>query len=418
MPPSPKASICGACRRGSSRTPTRSTRPLRAHAPVHAFGDGQILLTRYADLERVYKDAATFSSDKTVEFGAKFTRGGALPALPAPHHEPRLQRSAAPHPGPAHHRRRADAPAVGRNGARHRRPGGHSPRRGRGAGPDRPDRGFRRRDPRRGDRQPARRAAGRARAPAGLVAGDPRRPRTGAHAGDRGRRQPGGDRIPGLSRTPRRRPAPAPGRSGQGHPHPVDPGRGRGRAAVAGRAFAELHLHPQCRPRDHHQPDRQRPPPPGRAPRGAGAAPRRAGPDAKGRGRDPALRELEPARQPRRDDGFRHRRPDYPAGTQITLGIGAANRDPAQFPDPDRFDIARDPNRHLAFASGIHHCVGMAVARLEGRIALGRFLARFRITASTECRSVRRGCASGASCGCRPGSAESRGRRRAALRRP
>ncbi len=45
---------------------------LRAHAPVHAFGNGQILLTRYADLERVYKDAATFSSDKTVEFGAKF----------------------------------------------------------------------------------------------------------------------------------------------------------------------------------------------------------------------------------------------------------------------------------------------------------------------------------------------------------
>ncbi|WP_288586207.1 cytochrome P450, partial [uncultured Methylobacterium sp.] len=67
----------------------------------------------------------------------------------------------------------------------------------------------------------------------------------------------------------------------------------------------------------------------------------------------------------------------FPAGTQITLCIGAANRDPAQFPDPDRFDVARDPNRHLAFASGIHQCVGMAVARLEGRIALSRFLARF-----------------------------------------
>jgi hypothetical protein len=67
----------------------------------------------------------------------------------------------------------------------------------------------------------------------------------------------------------------------------------------------------------------------------------------------------------------------FQAGTQITLCIGAANRDPAQFPDPDRFDIARQPNRHLAFASGIHQCVGMAVARLEGRIALSRFLARF-----------------------------------------
>ena len=67
----------------------------------------------------------------------------------------------------------------------------------------------------------------------------------------------------------------------------------------------------------------------------------------------------------------------FPAGTQITLCIGAGNRDPDQFPDPDRFDIARAPNRHLAFASGIHQCVGMNVARLEGRIALGRFLARF-----------------------------------------
>lgn len=66
-----------------------------------------------------------------------------------------------------------------------------------------------------------------------------------------------------------------------------------------------------------------------------------------------------------------------PAGTPITLCIGAANRDPAQFPDPERFDIARTPNRHLAFASGAHQCACMALARLEGAIAVSRFLARF-----------------------------------------
>ncbi len=66
-----------------------------------------------------------------------------------------------------------------------------------------------------------------------------------------------------------------------------------------------------------------------------------------------------------------------PAGTLVTLGIGAANRDPEQFPDPETFDIGRTPNRHLAFASGAHACAGLALARLEGRIAIGRFLARF-----------------------------------------
>ena len=63
--------------------------------------------------------------------------------------------------------------------------------------------------------------------------------------------------------------------------------------------------------------------------------------------------------------------------TQVTLCIAAANRDPAQFPDPDRLDIARSPNRHVAFGSGIHQCVGMGLGRLEGRVAIGRFLARF-----------------------------------------
>jgi cytochrome P450 len=64
-------------------------------------------------------------------------------------------------------------------------------------------------------------------------------------------------------------------------------------------------------------------------------------------------------------------------GTMVTLCIGAANRDPAQFPDPEAFDIGRTPNRHLAFGTGAHQCAGMALARLEGAIAISRFLARF-----------------------------------------
>jgi cytochrome P450 len=62
------------------------------------------------------------------------------------------------------------------------------------------------------------------------------------------------------------------------------------------------------------------------------------------------------------------------AGTYLTLCIGAANRDPEEFPDPDRFDPTRRPNRHLAFAAGAHACAGMNVARLEAQIAIERTL--------------------------------------------
>ena len=66
-----------------------------------------------------------------------------------------------------------------------------------------------------------------------------------------------------------------------------------------------------------------------------------------------------------------------PAGSRLTLCIGAANRDPVRFDDPDRFDPGRHPNRHLAFAMGPHLCAGVSLARLEGRVAISRFVQRF-----------------------------------------
>lgn len=65
------------------------------------------------------------------------------------------------------------------------------------------------------------------------------------------------------------------------------------------------------------------------------------------------------------------------AGTYIHIGIGAANRDPAQFAEPDRFDAGREPNRHFAFGSGVHMCLGAVLARMEGTIAIGRLVGRF-----------------------------------------
>ncbi len=66
-----------------------------------------------------------------------------------------------------------------------------------------------------------------------------------------------------------------------------------------------------------------------------------------------------------------------PDGTLVTLCIGAANRDPAVYDNPEQLDLRRTGNKHLAFGFGVHQCAGLSLARLEGRIAIGRFLQRF-----------------------------------------
>jgi cytochrome P450 len=67
-----------------------------------------------------------------------------------------------------------------------------------------------------------------------------------------------------------------------------------------------------------------------------------------------------------------------PADQLVLAWTASANRDPAQFQNPDRFDIEREPNRHLAFGHGIHYCVGAPLARLEARIALPMMLEQLR----------------------------------------
>ena len=79
---------------------------------------------------------------------------------------------------------------------------------------------------------------------------------------------------------------------------------------------------------------------------------------------------------------------DYvvPAGTMVTALVGAANRDPAAFADPQRLDVTREQNRHLSFGRGLHTCLGAGLARLEAQIALPAILARFRSIEATAYR--------------------------------
>jgi cytochrome P450 len=75
-------------------------------------------------------------------------------------------------------------------------------------------------------------------------------------------------------------------------------------------------------------------------------------------------------------ENFTLRGKDIRAGERVFLLLSAANRDPERFADPDRFDLLRSPNPHVAFGKGIHTCIGAMLARLEMRIAVARLIER------------------------------------------
>jgi cytochrome P450 PksS len=64
-------------------------------------------------------------------------------------------------------------------------------------------------------------------------------------------------------------------------------------------------------------------------------------------------------------------------GDYVVAWLGAANADPARFPDPEKLDLARSPNPHVAFGSGIHFCLGAQLARVEARVGFERLFTRF-----------------------------------------
>jgi cytochrome P450 len=356
--------------------PYPTYRALREHAPVKRLADGGVFLSRYADVVAVYKDTATFSSDKHEEFFPKY---GASPLFE--HHTTSLVFN----DPPLHTRVRrliAGALTPRHIAAMEQRlieRVDSLPRRDVGA------RARRRRSICIGRFASAipveiignllavpseERAPLRDWSLAILGARSSRRSRRAARA-----RQRAGARVPALPQGAGRA-APRRARRSRGRrPDPAHRRRGR-RDAERGRAAAQLHLPAQRRPRDDDQPDRQRPRLPARLAGPEGDC-SRAGARAHRRRGVPALRELEPARQPDHDlrDRDRRRRPRAAHVGDDRHRRGQPRPEP--FADPDRLDIARTPNRHVAFGSGIHQCVGMGLARLEGRVAIGRFLARF-----------------------------------------
>ena len=81
----------------------------------------------------------------------------------------------------------------------------------------------------------------------------------------------------------------------------------------------------------------------------------------------------------------------FPRGTKIGLLYGAANRDPAQFDKADAFDVGRTPNRHLAFGSGAHFCLGNHLARLDMEIIFTTLFRHFSLIELIETPVYKRG---------------------------
>ena len=112
--------------------------------------------------------------------------------------------------------------------------------------------------------------------------------------------------------------------------------------------------------------------------RAVGPAPRRSWPDSlRGRG-VPALRRTDPERHPGGPGAGRVRRPEDPHRAYRVL-LGAANRDERVFADPERLDVGRNPNPHLGFGGGLHHCLGTALARLMSVVVFERLVNRVEI---------------------------------------
>ncbi len=105
----------------------------------------------------------------------------------------------------------------------------------------------------------------------------------------------------------------------------------------------------------------------------------RANPDLMSTAVEEILRYESPAHAVMRlaAEDFELRGKQIKKGDRTFLMLAAANRDPDHFEDPERFDITRDPNRHLSFGYGLHFCIGAQLARVEGEIALRRLLERF-----------------------------------------